>query len=140
MAAARPAPMLARIRKLCLGFPDTSERLSHGAPTFFLKKKSAFLMYLDNHHDDGRLAIWCASAPEQRAMLVDSGPDAYFIPPYVGTIGWLGIRLDRKLAWPQIAGLVEQAYLTRSAGLPGGAAADLALINEPSAKSPAKRS
>jgi hypothetical protein len=64
---------LARIRKICLALPETSERLSHGAPTFFVREKRAFLMVLTNHHGDGRFAIWCA-APDgvQQALVADA--------------------------------------------------------------------
>ncbi len=104
--------ILARIRKMCFSLPEASERLSHGAPTFFIRGKRAFVMYLDNHHGDGRLAIWCAASPEIQRMRVAAAPDCYFIPPYVGHLGWLGVRLDRDLGWDEIAGLVEDAYLT----------------------------
>jgi len=111
----RSATALARVRKVCLSFPDTSERPSHGAPTFFWKEKHAFVMFLDNHHGDGRLAIWCAAAPGAQAALVETEPEHYFVPPYVGPSGWLGVRLDRAVAWDQVGGLVEQAYLERVA-------------------------
>lgn len=103
---------LARIRKMCLSLPETSERLSHGAPTFFIRRKRAFVMFHDNHHGDGRLAIWCAAPHDVQRMLVEGAPTHYFVPPYVGHLGWLGVRLDRDLGWDEIAGLVEDAYLT----------------------------
>ena len=112
----RSATALARVRKLCLSFPETSERPSHAAPTFFFRAKHAFVMFLDNHHDDGRLAVWIAAAPGVQSAMVEAEPELYFVPPYVGPSGWLGIRLDRKVEWPQVAGLLEQAYLHRSAG------------------------
>ena len=69
-------------------------------------------MYLDNHHGDGRLAIWCAAPPGAQAMLVPAAPEHYFVPPYVGHRGWLGARLDRDLDWNEIAGVIEDAFLT----------------------------
>ncbi len=104
--------ILARIRKSCLALPETSERLSHGSPTFFVRRKRAFVMYLDNHHNDGRLALWCAATPEIQQLLVGAVPGHYFVPPYVGHLGWLGVRLDRDLGWDEIAGHIEDAYLT----------------------------
>jgi hypothetical protein len=101
---------LERIRELCLGLPETSERLSHGAPTFFVRDKRAFLMVLANHHGDGRFAIWCAAAPGMQAMLVEAEPERFFVPPYVGHRGWLGVRLDRGLDWNELAGIAEDAY------------------------------
>jgi hypothetical protein len=101
---------LRRIRELCLALPETSERLSHGAPTFFVREKRAFLMVATNHHGDGRFAIWCAAAAGMQEMLVDAGPEKFFRPPYVGHRGWLGVRLDRGLDWDELAGIAEEAY------------------------------
>lgn len=101
---------LARIRALCLALPETTERLSHGQPTFFVRGKRSFLMVLDNHHGDGRFALWCAAGDGVQEMLVDADPERFFRPPYVGHRGWLGVRLDRGLHWDELAGIVEDAY------------------------------
>ena len=89
------AKVLAKLREICLALPETSERLSHGAPTFFVREKRAFLMVLTNHHGDGRFAIWCAAPDGMQKMLVEADPERFFVPPYVGHRGWLGVRLDR---------------------------------------------
>jgi hypothetical protein len=102
--------VLDRIRGLCLALPETSERPSHGAPTFFVRGKRAFLMVLTDHHGDGRFAIWCAAAPGMQSMLVEADPERFFVPPYVGHRGWLGFRLDRPFDWDELAGIVEDAY------------------------------
>lgn len=102
--------VLARVRELCLALPETSERLSHGHPTFFVRDKRSFLMVLDNHHGDGRFAIWCAAEGGAQEMLVEADPQRFFRPPYVGHRGWLGVRLDRGLHWDELAGIVEDAY------------------------------
>jgi hypothetical protein len=99
-----------RLRKICLALPETSERLSHGAPTFFVRDKRAFLMVLTDHHGDGRFAIWCAAADGMQRMLVEADPERFFVPPYVGHRGWLGVRLDRGLDWDELAGIAEDAY------------------------------
>jgi hypothetical protein len=104
--------ILERVRELCLALPETTERLSHGRPAFFVRGKKTFVMYLDNHHDDGRLALWCAAPDGMQHALVDADPERYFVPPYVGHRGWLGVRLDRDLPWEQIAGAIDDAYLT----------------------------
>ena len=101
---------LQRLSEICLGLPETSERLSHGAPTFFVRGKKAFLMVLTNHHGDGRFAIWCAAAAGMQEMLVEADPEKFFRPPYVGHRGWLGVRLDRGLDWDELAGIAEDAY------------------------------
>lgn len=101
---------LGRIREICLGLPETSERLSHGAPTFFVRGKRAFLMVLTDHHGDGRFAIWCAAPDGMQKMLVEADPERFFVPPYVGHRGWLGARLDRGIDWDELAGIAEDAY------------------------------
>ena len=102
--------VLERIRELCLALPETSERPSHGAPTFFVRGRRSFLMVLTNHHGDGRFAIWCAAPDGVQTMLVDADPERYFVPPYVGHRGWLGVRLDLDLDGNELAGIVEDAY------------------------------
>ena len=101
---------LERIRRICLALPEVSERLSHGAPTFFVRGKRAFVMVLTNHHGDGRFAIWCAAPDGLQATLVEADPERFFIPPYVGHRGWLGVRLDRALDWDELTGIVEDAF------------------------------
>ena len=103
---------LRRIREICLGLRETSERPSHGAPTFFIRDKRAFLMVLTDHHGDGRFAIWCAAPPGMQAVLVEADPQRFFRPAYVGHRGWLGVRLDRGVDWDEIAGIAEDAYAT----------------------------
>lgn len=110
VAAAQRNRTLARLRTICLALPEASERLSHGAPTFFVRGKRPFVMVLDDHHGDGRFAIWCAASPGMQTMLVDADPERFFVPPYVGHRGWLGFRLDRGLDWDELAGIVEDAY------------------------------
>jgi len=102
--------VLERLRGLCLGLPEVEERLSHGAPTFFVRGERPFLMVLTDHHGDGRFAIWCAAGEGVQQMLVDADPERFFVPPYVGPRGWLGFRLDRGYAEDELAGLLEDAY------------------------------
>jgi hypothetical protein len=104
------ATVLAKLREICLALPATSERLSHGAPTFFVREKRAFLMVLTNHHGDGRFAIWCAAPDGMQKMLVEADPERFFVPPYVGHRGWLGVRLDRGIHWDELTGIAEDAY------------------------------
>jgi hypothetical protein len=108
-----PGPELVRIREACLSLPETSERPSHGAPTFFIRGTRAFLTFHDDHHGDGRLAIWCAAPEGLQEALVEEEPEHYFVPPYVGPRGWIGVRLDRGLDWAAVAEAIETAYLVR---------------------------
>ena len=101
-----------RVRRLCLALPETSERLSHGEPTFFVGKK-VFVMFADNHHDDGHIAVWLPVPPGLQGELIEAEPEIYFRPPYVGGRGWVGIELARindedlrfhiEVAWELIA-------------------------------------
>lgn len=89
-----PKDHLKRVRRFCLALPEVTEKISHGAPTFFVKKK-VFVMFVDNHHNDGRIAIWCAAPAGVQEMLIEAEPEKFFRPPYVGVRGWVGIRLDQ---------------------------------------------
>jgi hypothetical protein len=101
---------LERIRRLCLALPETSERLSHGSPTWFIREKRSFVMYLDDHHGDGRLAIWCAAPPGAQEQAIELEPTRFFRPPYVGPRGWLGVMLDRDPDWCEVAAICTDAY------------------------------
>lgn len=103
------ASALARVRELCLALPGVTERPSHGAPTFFAGRRS-FATFMDNHHRDGRLALWCAAPAGVQAARVEHDPERDFVPPYVGGRGRLGVRLDRGLPWGEVAGALEDAY------------------------------
>jgi hypothetical protein len=105
----RMADPLPRLRRLCLALPETTERLSHGEPTWFVRDKKTFVMYADHHHDD-RLGFWCAAAPGVQAELVAADPVRFYRPPYVGHRGWLGVYLDVPQDWPELAEIVTDAY------------------------------
>ena len=85
---------LERVRRLCLALPDTSEKLSHGEPTFFVHKK-VFVMFANDHHNDGHLAVWLPVPDGFQGSLIKTSPAIYFRPPYVGARGWVGIGLTR---------------------------------------------
>lgn len=97
------------LRRLCLALPETTERLSHGEPAWFVQGKRTFVTYSDHHHDD-RLAFWCAAPPGAQDVLVAADPERFFVPPHVGHRGWLGVRLDVPVDWDLIASLVTDAY------------------------------
>lgn len=98
---------LPRLRALCLALPEVTEKVSHGEPTWFVRK--TFVMYAHHHHDD-RLAFWCAAPSGAQEELVAADPERFFRPPYVGGRGWLGVRLDRDPDWDEIAEIVRDAY------------------------------
>ncbi|MFI7610784.1 MmcQ/YjbR family DNA-binding protein [Nonomuraea terrae] len=101
---------LDRLRARCLALPETTERLSHGEPVWFVRGKKAFVMFADHHHDD-RLAFWCAAPAGAQEALVGSDPERFFRPPYVGHRGWAGVYLDvPEVDWDEVAELVADAY------------------------------
>jgi hypothetical protein len=81
------------VRRICLALPETTEKLSHGEPTFFAGKK-VFAMFAGNHHHDGHVAVWMPVPPGMQELLIATEPDTYFKPPYVGVKGWVGVELD----------------------------------------------
>jgi hypothetical protein len=85
---------LRRVRRICGAMPETTEKLSHGEPTFFVRKK-VFTMFANNHHSDGHIAVWIPAPPGVQAMLIHQSPETYYRPPYVGVRGWVGIELAR---------------------------------------------
>jgi hypothetical protein len=101
--------VLKKVRELCLSFPETSEKEAWGGPTFRVKGKM-FVMYMDNHHGDDRVALWCNTDADERDALVSGDPNRFFVPPYMGPRGWLGLRLDKRLGWNRIGVLVEESW------------------------------
>ena len=83
-----------RVRRLCLTLPEVTEKLSHGEPTFFARKK-VFAMFSNNHHNDGHVGVWIPAAPGLQQALIEESPETYYRPPYVGVRGWVGIELAR---------------------------------------------
>ena len=88
------ANALASVRERCIALPEATERMSHGAPTFFVRDKKSFVMFHDDHHGDGRLALWCAAPPGVQELVIEQDGARFFRPPYVGHRGWVGLRLD----------------------------------------------
>lgn len=84
---------LAKVRRAVRDLPEVTERPSHGSPAFFVRDKKCFVMFVADHHGDGRLSIWCAAPEGVQAEMIDTEPDRFFRPPYVGHRGWLGVHL-----------------------------------------------
>jgi len=97
---------LARVRRICMALPEAEEKEAWNAPTFRVKNKM-FASY--SHHGGGREAIWLNAPPGIQTILVESEPDRFFIPPYAGVYGWIGVYLDRN-SDAEIAFHVRQAY------------------------------
>lgn len=102
--------LLARVREVCLSLPEVSERLSHGSPAWFIRGKKTLAMFVDGHHGDGIVGIWCPAFPGVQEEMVALEPDRFYRPPYVGPSGWLGVRLDRDVDWDEVRAIVTDAY------------------------------
>jgi hypothetical protein len=99
----------AELRAMCLALPGATEKLSHGAPAFFAGAQFAIL-WMQGHHDHTFAHLWCAAPEGAQAALIASDPKRYFYPPYVGSRGWLGVRLDRSVDLEELEELLEDAY------------------------------
>ena len=97
------------MREVCLSFPEAEEVVSHGFPDFRVRGKT-FASYVVNHHGDGRVALWLNSPAGAQDHYSKSEPRHFFVPPYVGPRGWLGVHLNKGLSWLRVAALVRQAY------------------------------
>lgn len=106
-----PPRPLGRLRKICLALPEAHEVEAWGEPTFRVRNK-LFAMYASagNHHGGGRPAVWCKASRLNQAMMVESEPERFFVPPYVGPSGWVGVWLDAAV-WDDLGDLLRDAYL-----------------------------
>jgi len=106
-----PPNPLTRLRKVCLALPEAHEVEAWGEPTFRIRNK-LFAMYAraENHHGSGQAAVWCKAAPGNQTVMVQASPDRFFVPPYVGASGWVGILLNAQTDWKELAELMHDAY------------------------------
>jgi hypothetical protein len=97
---------LSRLRPICLALPEAEERETWGEPTFRVRDK----IFCMHRTDTGEPALWCKAPPGSQAILVGADPRRFFVPPYVGPKGWVGMRLDGKVDWREVALLVTRSY------------------------------
>jgi len=108
--------VLARVRLVCMSMPEATERTSHGEPAWFVRKAPQFATFADHHHDD-RIALWAAAPAGAQGDWVERDRARFFVPPYVGARGWVGVFLDvgpngspDEGHWNDIAEIIEEAY------------------------------
>jgi hypothetical protein len=101
----------ARVREICLALPGATERRSHGAPAFFAGKQFVML-WPDGHHDHAFPHFWCAAPSGAQDDLVTTEPERFFLPPYVGGRGWIGVRLSGDVDWDEIEAICDEAFRT----------------------------
>src|SRR5881275_3166966 len=102
------AEHLQRVRRICAAMPESMEKLSHGEPTFFVRKK-VFAMFSNNHHNDGHIALTVPAAIGIQEMLIAKSPKKFYRPPYVGVRGWVGIELD-QVSYQELALHINEAW------------------------------
>lgn len=102
---------LPKLRTICLALPETHEVLAWGEPTFRVKNK-LFAMYANpaNHHGSGRNAVWCKAEHVTQQHLIQSRPERFFSPPYVGKSGWVGVWLDKRPPWKELEALLYDSW------------------------------
>jgi predicted DNA-binding protein (MmcQ/YjbR family) len=98
--------MTGNLRRICLRLPEAEEKPfgGHVAPAFRVRDK----LFLMTSEDGSSLS--CKAPPGVQQVLVASDPDRFFVPPYVGSKGWVGIRLDSGVDWDELAELAEESY------------------------------
>ena len=101
-----PHDPLDRLREICLALPEAIEKEAWGDPTFRVRDK----IFAQYKVGDGRMSVWCKAPPGAQDVLVGSDHERFFVPPYVGHIGWVGVRLDVEIDWDDVADLVEESY------------------------------
>ncbi len=94
------------LRAICLALPEASEKEAWGDPTFRVRDR----IFAMEKRGDGRISVWCKAPQGSQEVLVGADPELFFVPPYVGHKGWVGMRLDRDPDWREVAKLVERSY------------------------------
>ena len=110
----RDAATVARLRALCMAFPEANERVSHGEPTWFAGKGKVFAMLDNHHHGSEHLSVWLPMPPGVQEDLLAADPARFFRPPYVGSAGWIAVVLDRRPDWTLLSKLLREAFFHRA--------------------------
>ncbi len=103
-------PRLARFTKICLALPETTRKMMGPHAGFYVRKKT-FAYYLDDHHGDGIVGINCKVLPGDNTALIAADPKRFYMPAYIGSKGWVGLRLDTgAIDWEEVAELTSHSY------------------------------
>jgi predicted DNA-binding protein (MmcQ/YjbR family) len=95
-----------RLRAICLALPEAVEKEAWGDPTFRVREK----IFAMGKRGDGRISVWCKAPAGSQMVLVGADPQRFFVPPYVGHKGWIGMRLDDGPDWGEVARVVRRSY------------------------------
>ncbi len=101
--------IIEQLREACLRLPDTTEVLAWGEPTWRVGGK-IFAQLDDHHHGAEHVSVWIPAPDGAQQALIESDPERFFRPPYVGHRGWVAIILDTDPDWNMVGALLEQAH------------------------------
>ncbi len=104
-------PAIHRLREICLALPEAFEKEAWGECTFRVTGGTMFAMTDNDHHGSGHTSVWVKAPPMVQEILVHADGERFFVPPYLGGKGWLGVRLDYKVDWEELAGILKDGYL-----------------------------
>jgi hypothetical protein len=108
--ATKEHPRLTRLTKICLALPEATRQTTGRHAGFYVRKKT-FLYFLDDHHGDGIVGISCKVLPGDNTVLIAADPKKFYMPAYIGSKGWVGLRLDvGKVDWEEVEELVTHSY------------------------------
>jgi len=96
-----------RLRKICLALPEAAEKAMRRGPTYRVEDK---IFAMDRPWADAAVTVWCKAPPGSQQVLIGAAPARFFVPPYVGQKGWIGIRLDGKVDWDEVTALLRRSY------------------------------
>lgn|SRR5215813_6359938 len=105
------SPLIGRLREVCLKLPEVFEKEAWGECTFRVNGGSMFAMTDCNHHNSGHIGVWVKAPPMVQEILVGSDAKRFFVPPYMGPKGWVGVRLDAKVNWETVGAILKDGYL-----------------------------
>ena len=108
---AKDAPIVERLRAICMTLPEAGERLSHGEPTWFAGKGKVFAMLDNHHHRAAHLSVWLPQPMGVQETLIEADPERFFRPPYVGPSGWIGVVLDTRPDWSMVERFIRDAFV-----------------------------
>ena len=110
MTKTKEDPRLARLTKICLALPEATRQIMGRHAGFYVRKKT-FVYFLDDHHGDGIVGINCKVLPGDNTALIAADPKRFYMPAYIGSKGWVGLRLDTgKIDWEEVEELVTHSY------------------------------
>ena len=102
---------LTRLTEIAIALPETTRQI-YGSHAQFLVRKKTFAYFLDNHHGDGIVAVTCKVLPGENKALVDAQPERFYLPAYIGSRGWVALRLDRgNIDWSEVKELLLGSYV-----------------------------